>query len=1073
MSTKEKPTDAEKLRERAEKLAKKKAKKKVTDEFAEMTENERLRLLHELSVHKIELELQNEDLRRAHEKLDAEHARFQDLYDFAPVGYVTIDKNNLIHEVNLTAATLLGIRRIDLIGQSLSNLILPEDQDLFFHYRKRALGAEEVQAEEMRLLKQDGSWFWGHFETSSIQDTDNGQVCRIVFSDITRRKLEEENTTRTSALLETAGRVARFGGWSADLVENRVHLTPQAAEIRGKPDELHPTLKEAGAYYAPESRKKMGDAFRKCVREGVPYDVEVEMFTAQGERIWVRNLGAPVRDASGAIVRVEGSIQDITRSKRAEEEARQAQALLGRAGRMALFGGWRMDLADKRIVLIGETAAIHEMPPDYSPSFEEAFNLITPEWRDTMTEVFDKCVHEGIPFDEEIEIVTIKGNRIWVRIIGEAIRDGSGAIVGVEGAFQDITESKQFEEEILRVNNVLEKAGRMARFGGWSINLHENRVYWTPEVAAIHEMPADFSPSLEEGLSFYAPEWRDKITEVFGKCAHEGVPYDEEMQIVTSQGRLIWVRAMGEPIRDSSGVIVRVEGAFQDISERKRAEEKILRTNILLEQTSRLAKFGAWNVNLAEQKVYLAQNTSLIHGFPQGYTPTVEECFNAYAPESREKVIEVFRKCEKEGVPFDEEMELIVGNGERRWVRGVGEAVRDASGAIVRVIGAMQDISDRKRTELEILRIKTMLERAASMALFGGWSVNVAERRLYVSGQATEIYGLGPGDSLTPEDAISRYIPEWQQTIVDAFDKCVQKGEPFDVEVEIINKRGNRIWIRKTGEAIRNESGEVVRVEGAIQDITDRVQDKEALVRNNQKLQKALDEKDKFFSIIAHDLKSPLAGFMALTRMLTDEFNTLPLKDLRRMAFELAQATETMFNLLKNLLEWSLMQRGLLTYNPVICLLADPIEHTIELFQTTAGNKNVYMQSELDQNLLVYADKQMLDTILRNFVSNAIKFSMSGGTIFISAVRDKDMAVVTVQDNGVGMDEEHLSNLFILTRKKSLRGTEGELGTGLGLLLCKDFVEKHGGRIWVESQPGKGSTFSFALPIADGVKPAK
>ncbi|SDB09023.1 PAS domain S-box-containing protein [Desulfonatronum thiosulfatophilum] len=570
---------------------------------------------------------------------------------------------------------------------------------------------------------------------------------------------------------------------------------------------------------------------------------------------------------------------------------------------------------------------------------------------------------------------------------------------------------------------------------------------------------------------FLHPDWKDHFRENFPRFKAVGEVLGVEFEMIKKDGSTILIFLNGKIQHDEHGRFLRTHCIFQDVTKQKQAENDLRVSEERFRLSMDATSDGVWDWDIQTGQVYYSPGYARILGYDSTDIPThVNSWLDLIHSEDREEAFKRNLDCIENRIEsFAVEFRMRSRDGAWKWILGRGRAAsRDASGRATRMIGTHQDITERKRAEKEIRRIKTMLERAGSMALFGGWSVDVAEGRLYVSGQAAEIYRVEPGETLTLEEAIERYVPEWREAVGEAFTKCVKEGLPFDMEVEIINKRDNRIWIRKSGEAIRNESGEIIRLEGAMQDITDRVQDKEALVRNNQQLQKALDEKDKFFSIIAHDLKSPLAGFMALTKMLTEEFTTLPLKDLRQMIYELAQATETMFNLLKNLLEWSLMQRGLLTYNPVICLLADPIEHIVELFQTTAGNKNVVLQSELDQNLLVCADMQMLNTIIRNLISNAIKFSMSGGTIFISAVRDKDMAVVTVQDNGVGMDEEHLSNLFILTRKKSLRGTQGELGTGLGLLLCKDFVAKHGGRIWVESQPGKGSTFSFALPLADG-----
>jgi PAS domain S-box-containing protein len=137
---------------------------------------------------------------------------------------------------------------------------------------------------------------------------------------------------------------------------------------------------------------------------------------------------------------------------------------------------------------------------------------------------------------------------------------------------RDLTARKQVEQELREYTSLLRVAGRIACFGGWSVNLAEGRVIWSDEVAAIHDRPSGFSPTLAEGINYYTPEWRDKITEVFGACAREGIPYDEELQILTARGRRVWVRAVGEAVRDTAGAIVRVQGAFQDITQRKHGE---------------------------------------------------------------------------------------------------------------------------------------------------------------------------------------------------------------------------------------------------------------------------------------------------------------------------------------------------------------------------------------------------------------------------------------------------------------------------------------------------------------------
>lgn len=175
-------------------------------------------------------------------------------------------------------------------------------------------------------------------------------------------------------------------------------------------------------------------------------------------------------------------------------------------------------------------------------------------------------------------------------------------------------------------------------------------------------------------------------------------------------------------------------------------------------------------------------------------------------------------------------------------------------------------------------------------------------------------------------------------------------------------------------------------------------------------------------------------------------------------------SAENLYNLLENLLKWSLVQRGETDYAPVVCQLADHVGKNIDLMLNIAMHKNISFNCDIPQNLKVSADKSMLDTILRNLLTNAVKFSQNNGAVNVSAGFQESMVIVSVEDKGIGMDQELLSRLFTLSKISSRKGTAQEKGTGLGLVLCREFVLKHGGEIWVQSKQGQGSVFFFTLP---------
>jgi len=236
----------------------------------------------------------------------------------------------------------------------------------------------------------------------------------------------------------------------------------------------------------------------------------------------------------------------------------------------------------------------------------------------------------------------------------------------------------------------------------------------------------------------------------------------------------------------------------------------------------------------------------------------------------------------------------------------------------------------------------------------------------------------------------------------------------------------------------------------------------------NQELQRFSAEKDKFFSIIAHDLRSPLGGFMGLTEMMADESEIFTPEERRSLMLDLSHSARNIFNLLENLLEWSQMQRRQIAFKPQTFFLKEVITECIKILTESARNKSIEIRVDMQQEQEVFADTNMLQTVIRNLVSNAMKFTPKGGKIIIYAKDANEKSVeIAIKDTGIGMNAAIIDKLFRLDMQTNRLGTEGEPSTGLGLILCKEFIEKHGGKIWVESEEGKGSSFYFTIPSKD------
>lgn len=240
----------------------------------------------------------------------------------------------------------------------------------------------------------------------------------------------------------------------------------------------------------------------------------------------------------------------------------------------------------------------------------------------------------------------------------------------------------------------------------------------------------------------------------------------------------------------------------------------------------------------------------------------------------------------------------------------------------------------------------------------------------------------------------------------------------------------------------------------------------EKITQQNLQLQQLNATKDKFFSIISHDLKGPLNSLSSFSGLLINYFDSLSKEEIQTLAKDLDKSLKNLFALLENLLEWSRSQTGAIEFKPVEFNLSELIQENIDLLSAQAGTKEIKLLYPSPQPVTVMAHKNSVTTVIRNLISNAIKFTPPGGTINLSATSSKEEALVSITDSGVGMSPETIDKLFRIDAKHSTKGTADEKGTGLGLVLCKDFIEKNHGNIGVQSEEGKGSTFYFTLPVS-------
>ena len=288
--------------------------------------------------------------------------------------------------------------------------------------------------------------------------------------------------------------------------------------------------------------------------------------------------------------------------------------------------------------------------------------------------------------------------------------------------------------------------------------------------------------------------------------------------------------------------------------------------------------------------------------------------------------------------------------------------------------------------------------------------------------------------------------------------------KPFQHE-EVLARVKTHLTIRKLQQELRQQNETLERYAEMLAQKNDELKAKNAeLDEKNSQLNLLNADKDKFFSIIAHDLRNPIGALRELPQLIAENLDNYSKDELRRLITMQRDAARNLFELLENLLTWSRMQRGLIEFNPEPIQISALVQRSIALLTPSAAQKAITLTQAVNPSLLGMADHKMIDAVVRNLISNAIKFTNQGGTIDVSGNDDGAFMTIAVKDDGVGIGEQFLPKLFRIDEQYRRTGTANERGTGLGLILCKEFVERNGGEIRVESKIGNGSTFSFTLP---------
>lgn len=939
----------------------------------------------------------------------------------------------------------------------------------------------------------------------------------------------------------------------------------------------------------------------------------------------------PVRNNQAEIIAGMVVSQNITESKRKEEELQANYSLLRIAGETASLGGWVLNLAENRVIWSDVVAAIHEMPAGYSPDLNEGINFYAPEWRDRIARAIADCAEKGLSFDEELELITAKGKRIWVRAAGKAVRNENGKIVKIQGAFQNIDQRKQAElrqhesEEKYRLlyENMSQGVfyqladgsladinpaglemlgltmdqflGRASRHPDWIV-FDEQHQTLPPELYPsmlaltsandVNGVVGIFNPEKQsfKWINVYAkPQFKPGENKPFQAFVtmHDITERKLNETIISSRLHLVQyaqTHSLDELLEESLNEAEKLTGSqigfFHLVDENQNylaLQNWSTRTKTMFCKAEGkkshypLSEAGVWVDCVSQRKPVIHNNyASLPHrkGMPEGHAHVIRELvvpiirdgkitavlgvgnkFNNYVQQDVDALLQLAdmawelaerkriesalyrseaifdqfmehspiyiffkdenirslrlsRNFEKMlGKPLDELLgksmdELFPSGLAKIMIKNDQEVLRDGvkievqeelnnrqystikfpiqiEGKSKFLAGFSIDITERTQAEAEILKTKRQYDILVAKIPVGVYILktdhNGAFALEYASPRMAEMLGLSVEALLSHNEAIFKAIhPDDLEGFARLNLEGIQHKRPFDWKGRIVIK-GEVRWMHFSSLPQELETGDIL-WHGLIVDITDRMRDEAEIKLKNDELQNLNATKDKFFSIIAHDLKNPFNAILGFSNILITQIQEKNYEGIEEYAEIIQNSSQRALELLINLLEWSRSQTGRMEFSPEYIEAVGLINEVVLLMNDSAKQKSIKIINRLPQNLKICADKAMIGNVLRNLISNAIKFTYPEGEIVISAVEGPDELIISVSDNGMGIKKEAIGKLFRIDENYSSRGTQNEKGTGLGLILCREFVEKHGGKIWAESEAGKGSTFSFSVP---------
>jgi PAS domain S-box-containing protein len=1006
-------------------------------------------------------------------------------------GFFVVDENENIIYCNKALSRIFGVTHGELTGKSLLDFV-PESQIILLRKETEKRKRGESSNYQLQIIRPNGeSRILSIAATPDLDENGTYKATIIVCRNITKLiNIEKELRSARNyfkAILDNLLDPVLIHEFDGRIIEANYAAT-----------------QHFGCSYEVLTSSTLYDFMPQHIQEIRPQKLAqlIENRVIVFDSFHVNKSGEiiPV-EAKSSIIELNGrevilSIsRNISERLKTENDLRVKEAHFRAIFDNLPFYSWFKD-EEGKYLLVNKTLA--ELSPEKDPDklIGKNDHDVFPDdlaYRHLQNDIEVMTQGKKISTEEHLEI---NGEDSWIEIHNAPIIDNDGNVLGTTGIARDITERKILEKKIQDELDLNIKIIEASPLGKAAYNCNGDCVFVNTSFCKILGIELDKMQklTLKESIICLTSTIYDEFKFVmetdkkaYGEILSES--YD---------GREIWLDYIIVPFTKNNtphGLITII-----DRTESKKLKNKLRELSDTYERLTLNAGEAIYRAEAdTGQIIFLNPAAEQLLGYRLSeFQEDSSLSFKILHPDSIEtsiNIIEMLKSGKK--IVKNQLLTWITRKGQHKLMEFTFIPVRDESKYVRTYEAIGHDVTEAKRFEEILKNNEKRLLYSEKLAHLGSWEVNLKSGESYWSDEIYRIYGLMVGEIEPSNEIMKKFIhPDDLEEYTSRIEDSISGSGMFEFEHRIIRVDGSVRYVITSNEVLFDENNKANKLMGFIQDVTiDKIHENEkiklidelqishdkieeeakvvqelnlSLSESSTQLKELNASKDRFFSIIAHDLRSPLSSFLMLTEMMTKEVYNLSFTELSEFLSELNINANRLNRLLNNLLEWSRIQNGAIPFNPENLSLRDAIDIPMDILMSNASTKKIELLNNSDENIFIFADLNMINTIVRNFVSNALKFTNEGGHIDItSVVLDNDMVEICIKDDGIGMTDEIRRKLFKIDEKIISIGTKGEPGTGLGLVLCKEFVDKHHGKIRVESRLGKGTSFYFTVPSKD------